>query len=51
MQRTTGGNSHAGKEPKRVLTKDGGELVALAPNSVFVVAKHNNAGFDANGMD
>jgi hypothetical protein len=50
-QWTTGGNSHAGKEPKRVLVKDGGELVALAPNSVFMVTKHNNAGFGAKGTE
>jgi hypothetical protein len=50
-QWTTVGNSHAGEEPKRVLMKDGGELVALAPNSVFVVAEHNNAEFGVKGTE
>jgi hypothetical protein len=45
MQQTTGGNSHAVKEPKRVMAKDGGKLVDLAPNSVFMVAEHKDAGF------
>jgi hypothetical protein len=50
-QWTTGGHSHGGKEPKRVLGKDGGILVTLAPNSVFVVAEHNDAGYGAKGTE
>ncbi len=47
MQGTTCRYGHASKEAKKVLTKDGGKFVALAPNLILLVSKNNNARFGA----
>ncbi len=42
---------HASKEAKRVLTKDRGKFLALAPNLILVVSKNNVARFGMKWME
>ncbi len=42
MKRATLPNRHQNQEPKSVTAKNGGKTIALAPNTVFMVAQNNN---------